>query len=289
MGFRRPRLTFIATLTALLAGLWLPVTTANADLFKAVRQDDLVAVERILAQGVATNVLNASLFHAESGEMTRALLAGGADPDVPIRDGRNAMHWAVHGKKIGVIGALIEAGADVDATMTSPGTISNGRETALHLLLWSSPRSTLEIAQMLIEAGADPNSLSAHGHTPLHAAATISRDPSVIDLLLDAGSDPLARQAYSNRGNTGKTPLGLARKYNPRLLRTDAGRRLEEATRRAGMDTAGCDGVVVQPSDTKLSYVAERTLGKASRWREIVELNGLEDKGYRAGDCLALP
>ena len=84
-------------------------------------------------------------------------------------------------------------------------------------------------------------------------------------------------------------PLNIARKYNPRILRTAAGRRLQEATRRAGMDEPGCDGVVVQPGDAKLSQLAARTLGRASRWKEIVELNGLEGTGYRAGDCLALP
>ena len=31
------------------------------------------------------------------------------------------------------------------------------------------------------------------------------------------------------------------------------------------------------------------TQGKASRWKEIAKLNGLEGKGYRKGDCLALP
>ena len=55
------------------------------------------------------------------------------------------------------------------------------------------------------------------------------------------------------------------------------------------MDEPGCDGVVVQPSDKKLSWLAERTLGRASRWREIVELNSLEGRGYRAGQCLKLP
>ena len=42
-------------------------------------------------------------------------------------------------------------------------------------------------------------------------------------------------------------------------------------------------------SDTKLSTLVERTLGNASRWKQIVELNDLDGKSQKKGDCLALP
>ena len=281
MGIRR--LTQTAALAALLTGLWPMALSASPEFFKAVREDDLAAVEKFLAQGMASNVLNASLYHAVSGEMAGALLAGGAALDVPVRDGAHALHWAVHDGRTGVARALIEAESDVNAV--SP----RFRFTTLNMALWPDSRATLEDVRLLIEAGADVNGSARHGVTSLHTAAKYGRDPAIIDLLLDAGADPLVRQNTSHRGDAGKTPLDLARKYNPRILRSGAGRRLETATRRAGMDVPGCDGVVVQPSDTKLSYIAQRTLGKASRWKEIVELNGLDGKGYRAGDCLALP
>ena len=41
--------------------------------------------------------------------------------------------------------------------------------------------------------------------------------------------------------------------------------------------------------DTKLSILAERTLGNASRWKEVAAPNGLDGKGCQVGDCLALP
>ena len=289
MSIRRPMLTFVAALAALLTCIWPAAVSASPDFFKAVRKDDLAAVERHLAMGVASNVLSASLIHAETEEMARALLLAGADPEVFVRDGGNALHWAAYHGKTGVVRALVAGEADVNAAMTSPSGFKNERDTALHLALWKSRSSTPEIVRMLIEAGADPNSMSSWGATPLHAVAKFGRDADIINLLLDAGADPLLRLTSSRRGDDGKTPLDLARKFNPRILRTDAGRRLHAATRRAGMDEPGCDGVIVQPSDTKLSYLAERTLGKASRWKEIVELNGLEGKGYRAGDCLMLP
>lgn len=289
MSKQRP--TLIPMLATLLAGLWPQVasaTQADLEYNKAVRENDLAAVERFLARGVASNVLNASLCHAVSGEMAAALLEAGANPEVFIRDGGKALHCAVHDGKTSVVMALIEAGAAVDTR--SERTSS----TPLQYAGWDPTPGSLEIARILIGVGADPNSVNDWGSTPLHFAAKYGRDPALIDLLLDAGADPLARYPkigvrLLDRGEEGFTPLDVARKYNPRILRTDAGRRLEAATRRAGMDEPGCDGVVVQPSDTKMSYIARRTLGKASRWKEIVELNGLEGKGYRAGDCLALP
>lgn len=277
-------MTLTAALAAVLTGLWPTALSASPDFFRAIRQDDFAAVDRYLAQGMASNVFNASLNHPISGEMTEVLLSAGADPDVNIRWGWTALHGAVHYGKTAVVRALIEAGADVNAT-------SEGhRNTPLHIAVHSrGGRATPEIALMLIAAGTDVDAVTPSGCTALHFAAKYGRNPAMIDILLDAGADPLVRQTYSDRGDAGKTALDLARKFNPRILRTDAGRRLHAATRRAGMDEPGCDGVVVQPSDTKLSYLAERTLGKASRWKEIVEMNGLEGKGYRVGDCLALP
>ena len=272
----------LTVMVALLGGLWPPTASSSPGFLMAVRENDLAAVERHLAKGVASNVLNASLYHAVSGEMVGALVAGGAALDVPVREGSHALPWAIYNGKTDVARALINAGSDVNAL--SP----RHRYATLNMALWPDSRATLRDMHLLIEAGADVNRATRYGFTPLHLVAKYGRDPNMIDLLLNSGADPLARRTISHHGDTGKTPLDLARKYNPRILRSEAGRRLEAATRRAGMNEPGCDGVVVQPSDTKLSYIAQRTLGKASRWKEIVELNGLEGKGYRTGDCLAL-
>ena len=294
MSIRIPGPASVAALACLLAGLWPPGASAGPDLWKAVREDDLAGVERILSEGVTARARNAALFHAVSGGMAEALLAAGADPDARIRDDGSAVHWAARRGDDGILRALVAAGADVNAPMSSVYA-RNDRRTALHLAAGARRRGpTLQTARLLVAAGADVNARTFPcGATPLHDAAGRGRDPAVIDLLLEAGADPLARLAASRaceRGrNDGATPFDLARKHNPRILRTDPGRRLEEATRRAGMGVDGCDGVVVQPSDTKLSWLAARTLGRASRWREIAELNGLEGRGCRAGDCLRLP
>jgi hypothetical protein len=80
--------------------------------------------------------------------------------------------------------------------------------------------------------------------------------------------------------------LDFARKHNPELMASPAGKRLERLTE-AG---EGCDGATVEAGDVKLSILAERILGDAELWRKIAKLNGLgPEKGYRQGDCLKLP
>ena len=56
--------------------------------------------------------------------------------------------------------------------------------------------------------------------------------------------------------------LEFARKHNPALLDTDAGRRLLRLT----CEGTGCEGVIVVPGDTRLSIIAERMLGDLSPW-----------------------
>ena len=119
--------------------------------------------------------------------------------------------------------------------------------------------------------------------TALHEAARDVTDPKAIDILLEAGADPLAK--IDSPGQW-MTPFHAALKYNPNLLETDAGRRLARLT----AEGTGCEGVFVLAGDTKLALMAERVLGDKTRWKEIAELNGLgPDKGYRKGDCLKMP
>jgi len=97
---------------------------------------------------------------------------------------------------IAVVGALLAAGADVDAR-------SNDGWTPLHLAAWNGRDS---IVEMLLAADADVDARTNAGWTPLHGAAWKGRD-SIVEMLLAADADVDART------NDGWTPLHLAAQH----------------------------------------------------------------------------
>jgi ankyrin repeat protein len=68
---------------------------------------------------------------------------------------------------------------------------------------WAAYRDDLEMADLLIAAGANAKLANREGATPLYLAA-IHGNPVMIDKLLNAGADP------NERGPEGETPLMLA-------------------------------------------------------------------------------
>ena len=101
-----------------------------------------------------------------------------------------------HGDVVAVR-SLLEGGAD-------PDVARGDGLTALHL---AAQQGSLEIAQLLIEAGANVEAKTRIGaHTSLHLASG-GAHASVVRALIDAGADPTAMTS-----RTGVTPLPLAAK-----------------------------------------------------------------------------
>ena len=79
--------------------------------------------------------------------------------------------------------------------------------TALHeAAAWGR----LEIAQLLLDAGADPNAYKEGGYRPLHYAA-YNEHPDVVKLLLEYGADA------SLKDDIGNTPLAGRCNNNERI------------------------------------------------------------------------
>ncbi len=89
--------------------------------------------------------------------------------------------------------SLLEQKADVNAPQTDGATA----------IQWAAYRDDLEMAGLLIRAGANVKLANREGATALYLAS-IHGNPAMIDKLLNAGADP------NERGPEGETPLMLA-------------------------------------------------------------------------------
>ena len=121
-----------------------------------------------------------------NADEVRALLAAGADPNIPEwHNNTPLMHACQHGYT-DIVRMLLAAGADVNARDVKGWT-------ALMGVCVSRNNPTTEIAEMLLAAGADITLAdSDYGHTALVYAAKSSKAGHVA-LLLNAGADATAR------------------------------------------------------------------------------------------------
>ncbi|MCU1328745.1 MAG: hypothetical protein JWN34_4115 [Bryobacterales bacterium] len=95
----------------------------------------------------------------------------------------------------------------------------------------------LEAVKMLLDLGADINTVDNNGDTAMHGAA-YNISPLVVKLLAERGADP---QVWKNPNKAGGTPLFIAEGYISRLPRPDAPT-IEAITKlmvAAGISTAG--------------------------------------------------
>ncbi len=129
-------------------------------------------------------------------EAVEALIARGADVNIPQGDGMTALHWASERADAALVRVLLDAGADV-----TPVT-RIGDYTPLHLAARSGSAPAVEA---LLEAGSDPRAMTATGAvTPMHFSAGAGNSEAVAALARHgAGVD--ARES-----DRGQTPLMFA-------------------------------------------------------------------------------
>ncbi|CAI5743895.1 unnamed protein product [Peronospora destructor] len=165
--------------------------------------------------------------HSGQFQMVNYLVSRGADVNLCNYKGRRPLHAVKQSASMAqIIESLIGAGADIDAMekhgltplmfMCSAASLE-GCATLLalgadvHCVAWSNGFSALEFAvnsgrielvELCLLKGANPNSPTLDGNTSLHLAAALPH-ADIILLLLQSGANPNARNRY------GQTPVAV--------------------------------------------------------------------------------
>src|SRR5712692_5523524 len=176
----------------------------TGQLFSAIRQDDIKAVESLLRQGVDPNSRNqegaTALMYAalDAGpSMMKLLLANKADPNGQNSAGATALMWAAGDAD--KVRLLIEAGADVNAK-------SKLGRTAL--IIATTSAGNVETVRLLLAEGADPKLVDGNGDGPVGSASCAGCAAVRREVLANGGST--AELVRSGGNFRGYTPLTRA-------------------------------------------------------------------------------
>ncbi len=149
--------------------------------------------------------MTALMFAARQGSQASAeiLVDAGADIDAGDAQGWTALMLAIRNTHYRLAEMLVGRGADPNrATPDGQGPLYTLVDMDTIMPSSASPirpemddLSPLELAEVLLDAGADPNTrLAPAGSTPLHRAAEDANLP-MMRLLIDRGADPLMTTA----------------------------------------------------------------------------------------------
>jgi ankyrin repeat protein len=167
------------------------------ELVEAVEQHDVDGVMRLLAAGADPNepdregVRPLTIAAHTPEAVVAALLEHGADPEVADAEGSTPLYLVAVAGETGKARRLLEAGADANRISAGPTDGSPLCAAAC----WGY-RETVEL---LLAHGADPNLAEDEHMTPL-AWAAAGMHPEVARRLLTAGANP-------DRGAGPRTPL----------------------------------------------------------------------------------
>ena len=183
--------TVLVAMAALLCGA---PTASSANM----PPPDMPLADAVLVDVPRTNVPLVDAVRAGDAEAVRALLESGADVDATTPDGATALLWAVHTGQPELVGVLLEAGADVEITNrygVGPASLA-------------AENGNAPILERLLAAGVYADHALPGGETLLMTGARTG-EPETVRTLLAHGADPNLREMTG-----GQTALMWAAAYN---------------------------------------------------------------------------
>lgn len=169
----------------------------------------------MVISGCATPLLNDAAVKGDIN-LTKNLLAGGANVNDRDAVDRTALHWAVIKGQTEIVRLLLDKGADVNAK-AGPSQYFTRTLTPLHYAAMAD-NDYPDVVRLLLDRGSDINAKTDEHRTALHYASA-NGHVQVVQLLLERGAN------ISITDLKNKTPLLLAQERG----RTIIARMLTEA------------------------------------------------------------
>lgn len=256
---------------------------AGREFFRAVQKGDIELIRSLIAEGADVNVSAGGLtplMVAGDPETVRLLARAGADVNARSEVlKQTALVLAVTGGKLDIVRTLVEVGADVNAKDGASGV------TALSQAIMNK-RAKIEMIEVLLEAGADPND-GLVLDMPMLSLAALGGRIDVVKALIAGGADIHARD---RSGATVLMTAVTARKADVAKVLMEAGADADGGTDSPEGRKAGGNGAT--PMDTAKAVGDDELVGvlAAAGAKESVrlpgpDLGGLNPPGLYGLDC----
>jgi ankyrin repeat protein len=172
----------------------------QTSLWAAVTYDSLPVVQYLVQKGADPKALQEDgqtlLWAASTREMAEYLMSVGVDPKTKDINGDLALHQACRHSLLDVVKVLLDHGVDIEAKgHWDMRPLQSAASTAT-----GDPRP---VVNLLLKRGADLDSHGFKGQTALHECALYNR-LEMADLLLTRGAQP------NLKDDDGKTPIDVA-------------------------------------------------------------------------------